>query len=485
MSWRERISRVDTAWLRMDRPENLMQILGVMIFKDRIDHERAKRTIAQRIVRYRRFHQIATTDGNWWIDDDNFDIDAHVRHSLLPAPGGPAELQKFVAQLASMPLAAARPRWQFHLVDTADGRSAAVLRIHHAIADGISLLGVIDWLTDEEKDAPEAGRAIARSDAQASDGDVLRRSFGEPLGKLMLASIHFGGQLWGQYLGLRNDPAALREYGRVAATWTADIGKLALMPEDSPTRFKGKASSVKHVAWSQPIALADIKAVGKVLGCSVNDTLLSVVAGALGSYLVAKGDPVVSDTQIRAMVPVNLRAPDDVDDLGNRFGLVALDLPIGIENPLARLYATRTRMAALKGSYQAMVTFALLGAAGMAPKFVQDQMLDLLTSKATAVITNVPGPPQARCFAGSEIDQELVWVPQTGDIGMGVSILSYNGRVQLGLITDANMVDDPERIVDRFAGEFEKLVWLLLLEPWERLADPAAVEQDLTALVTG
>ena len=484
MGWRERISRVDTAWLRMDRPENLMQILGVMIFKDRIDPERAKRTIAQRIVRYRRFRQIATADGNWWIDDDNFDIDAHVRRSHLPDPGGPAELQKFVAQLASKPLEPARPRWEFNLVDIADGRSAVVLRIHHAIADGIALLGVIDWLTDEAKDSPESGRTAARLDAQARNDELFRRPLGEPLGNLMLASIRFGGQLWGQYLGLRNDPMALREYARVAATWTADMGRLALMPDDCPTRFKGKAGTVKRVAWSEPIALANIKAVGKVLGCSVNDTLLAAVAGALGNYLLAKGDPVANDTQIRAMVPVNLRAPDDTEDLGNRFGLVALDLPIGIENPLARLYATRTRMAALKGSYQAMVTFALLGAAGMAPKFFQDQILDLLTSKATAVMTNVPGPAQARCFAGSEIEQELVWVPQAGDIGMGVSILSYNGRVQLGLITDANRVDDPERIIDRFAVEFDKLLWLVLLEPWERLADPTAVERDLAALAT-
>jgi diacylglycerol O-acyltransferase len=213
----------------------------------------------------------------------------------------------------------------------------------------------------------------------------------------------------------------------------------------------------------------------------VNDTLLASVAGALRSYLLARGDPVAA-TEIRAMVPVNLRAPDDIEDLGNRFGLVALELPIGIDNPLARLYATRARMAALKGSYQAMLTFTLLGAAGMAPKFIQDQILNLLASKTTAVMTNVPGPQQPRFFAGSRIEQEMVWVPQAGDIGMGVSILSYNGRVQFGLITDKNLVDDPAQIVDRFADEFDKLLWLLLLEPWDRLDDPVAVAEDLLVL---
>jgi diacylglycerol O-acyltransferase len=304
------------------------------------------------------------------------------------------------------------------------------------------------------------------------EGDAFWRTILDPLTDVTLASIHLGGHLWGQFLGLRNDPTGIRNYARVAAAIAQEVGKLALLPNDSPTRFKGKPGTVKRVAWSEPIALPDIKAVGKVLGCSVNDTLLAAVAGALRGYLVARGDPVVSSVAIRAMVPVNLRAASDADELGNRFGLVALELPIGIDNPLARLYATRARMAALKGSYQAMLTFTLLGAAGTAPKFVQDQILKLLTSKTTAVMTNVPGAQQPRYFAGSRIDQQMVWVPQAGDIGMGVSILSYNGRVQFGLITDKNRVDDPEQIVGRFADEFEKLLWLLLLEPWDRLGDP-------------
>ena len=491
MTQRERISHVDTAWLRMDRPENLMQILGVMIFEGRINAERFKRTVAQRMLRYRRFRQIARedADGTWWIDDPDFDIDAHVRHSSLPAPHGTHELQKFVAEMASSPLNPARPRWEFNLVDTARGNSALVVRIHHAIADGIALLGVIHSLTDAAANAPEHGGPEAASEEPDDDdagdvpeGDAFWRTILDPLTDVTLASIHLGGHLWGQFLGLRNDPAGIRNYARVAAAIAQEVGKLALLPNDSPTRFKGKPGTVKRVAWSEPIALPDIKAVGKVLGCSVNDTLLAAVAGALRGYLVARGDPVVSSVAIRAMVPVNLRAASDADELGNRFGLVALELPIGIDNPLARLYATRARMAALKGSYQAMLTFTLLGAAGTAPKFVQDQILKLLTSKTTAVMTNVPGAQQPRYFAGSRIDQQMVWVPQAGDIGMGVSILSYNGRVQFGLITDKNRVDDPEQIVGRFADEFEKLLWLLLLEPWDRLGDPAAVEEDLSRL---
>lgn len=136
-------------------------------------------------------------------------------------------------------------------------------------------------------------------------------------------------------------------------------------------------------------------------------------------------------------------------------------------------------MEALKRSYQAQVTYGLLGLVGMAPRFLQQQVLDLVASKATAVMTNVPGPQAPRYLAGVKLKQQMFWVPQASNIGIGVSILSYDGKVQFGLITDKGLVDDPERIVDRFATEFEKLLLLVLMEPWSRLGDPEAVENAL------
>ncbi len=493
MSARERVSSVDTAWLRMDRPENLMQIVGVMVCNGRIDDERLRRTVAARLLRYRRFRQVIQEDpdGLWWIDDADFAIAAHVRRSLLPPPGGKTGLQNFVAELASMPLNPARPRWEFNVVETADGNSAIVIRIHHVIADGIALIGVIHSLTDGRADAPpqtglpatEAGAppTPGRGNANDDTGSGIWRTLFEPLVDLAQASLSLGGNLWGQYQGLRRDPAALRDYTSVVRAVAEEIGRLALMPGDTPTRFKGTACTIKRVAWSQPLPLAEIKAVGQALCCSVNDLLLAAAAGALRSYLVHKGDA-VEGAEIRAMVPVNLRRAGDGEELGNHFGLVALELPLGSDNPLVRLYATRARMTALKASYQAMLTFALLGAAGMAPRYIEEQILKLLTSKTTAVMTNVPGSAEARFLAGCRIEQQLAWVPQAGDIGVGVSILSYNGRVQFGLITDRNMVDDPQWIADQFGREFEKLLWLALLETPERLLDPLLVADDVNAL---
>ena len=480
MSTVEKMSAVDTAWLRMDRPSNLMQIVGVMIFDGALDEARLRAAIEQRMLGFARFRQVVSQQngGYAWCDDPDFDLDHHLRRAVLPGAGGQAELERFVADLASTPLNPSRPLWEMHLVDTSIGGQALVTRIHHSIADGIALVGVLLSMADDSpQPLPRSTRKTARND-EAHDPFWL--AMWRPATDAMLNGIRLSTNLWAKYVGLVTNPLQALEYSRLGTAIAGEIGKLALMPDDSPTRFKGKPGTSKRVAWSAPISLPEVKAVGRVLGCSVNDMLLSAAAGALRGYLADKGDA-VEGVEIRALVPVNLRRPQDQGQLGNRFGLVALELPVGIENPLARLYATRDRMLALKDSMQAPLTLAILGAVGMAPKIAQAKVLDLLASKATAVMTNVPGPQQALYVAGARLRQPLFWVPQSGDIGMGVSILSYDNRVQFGLITDKGLVPDPEQVVARFASEFEKLLMLVLMEPWARLNDPQAVEAQLQA----
>lgn len=476
----EKMSAVDTAWLRMDRPSNLMQIVGVMIFDGVLDEIRLRTAIEQRLLRFERFRQIIRQQGGSyvWSEDPDFHLDHHLRRAILPGTAGKAELEAFVADLASTPLNPSRPLWEMHLVDTSMGGQALVIRIHHSIADGIALVGVLLSMAD---DAPvprlrPGGKAVRGED----EHDPFWLALWRPATDAMLNAIRLSTNLWAKYVGLATDPLKALEYTRLGSAMAGEIGKLLLMSGDTRTRFKGKPGTSKRVAWSAPISLPEVKAVGGVLGCSVNDMLLSSAAGALRAYLADKGDP-VADVEIRAMVPVNLRQPEDEGLLGNRFGLVALELPVGVENPLARLYATRDRMLALKDSLQAPLTLSILGAVGMAPKFAQSKILDMLASKATAVMTNVPGPQQPVYVAGARLNQPLFWVPQSGDIGMGLSILSYDNRVQFGLVTDKGLVPDPESIVARFAGEFEKLLMLVLMEPWARLADPQAVEAELLA----
>lgn len=478
MPARERISHVDTAWLRMDRPSNLMQIVGVMLFEGKLDYERLRLSIERRMLGFSRFRQVVHQDasGYAWEDHPEFDLDHHLRRAVLPGLADKAELQRYVADLACTPLNPSRPLWEFHLVETTLGGPALVMRIHHSIADGIALVGVILSMADESAPLPQRQSRAATADAE--DDDFFWRMIWRPMTEAMLGSIKVSSNLWVKYVEIVNNPVQAIEYARIGTGIATEIARLALMPNDSPTRFKGKPGTTKRVAWSEPIPLPEVKAVGKVLGCSVNDMLLSSAAGAMRRYLVEHGDS-VDGVEIRAMVPVNMRRPQDAGKLGNRFGLVALELPVGVENPLARLYATRERMEKLKGSYQAALTLSILGAVGMAPKFAQEKILDLLASKATAVMTNVPGPQEALYLAGAKLKQPLFWVPQSGDIGMGVSILSYDNKVQFGLITDKKLVPDPEQIVDNFAREFEKLLLLVLMEPWANLDDPAAVEARL------
>ncbi|GAA5184145.1 wax ester/triacylglycerol synthase family O-acyltransferase [Niveibacterium umoris] len=484
---REKMSSIDTAWLRMDRPSNLMQIVGVMLFDAPVDAPRLRETIQRRMVdRYARFRQRVThtLTATYWEDDPEFDINNHVREVALPGMGDLDALKAHVAGLASEPLNPARALWEMQIIDTPAGVSALVARIHHCIADGIALIGVMLSLTDEHRDAPgPAAHAhkprIAKPEHDA-DTDAFWWKIFSPATDAWLSTVSVSSKLWFGYMDMLMNPGKAFNYAKMGAALAGELAHLALMPDDSKTRFKGKAGVAKRVAWSAPLPLPEIKAVSKVLGCSINDLLLASVAGALRAYLQEKGDP-VDGVEFRAMVPVNLRPAGKEAKLGNHFGLVALELPVGLDNPLERLYETKRRMEALKHSYQAALAFTLLGVAGMAPKFVQQEALDLLANKASAVMTNVPGPQKPLYLGGAEVSQLMFWVPQSGNIGMGVSILSYNNAVQFGLITDHRHCPDPDRVICRFADEFDKLMWLVLMEPWDRLERPHEVEEHVKA----
>jgi len=466
MGKRERMSAADTAWLRMDRPSNLMMIVGVMMFDEAIPLEALRRVVGERLCAQRRFRQRAVLEftGAYWEDDEDFDPDFHVKAAALPRPAGQGELESLVADLVATPPDATRPLWQFLLVENYLGGSAVVARIHHCIADGIALMGVLLSMTDESPAgrpaAPAAEPAAAEPGAAGPWAEVLA-----PVANAMAGAIRMSGASWEKYWSLVANPGQAFDYARAAASVGLELAHLATLADDAPTRFKGKPGTVKRVAWSAPMPLAEIKALGRSLGCSVNDLLLSSVAGALRGYLAGKGDA-TEGVEIRAMVPVNLREAADAGGLGNRFGLVEVVLPVGIENPLERLYEVKRRMGQKKKSLQAPVPFGLLSVLGLMPKVVQEQVLDLLARKATAVMTNVPGPQTPLWLAGARLRRIMFWVPQSGDIGMGVSILSYDGGVQLGLITDHARVPDPDELVGRFQPEFEKLLYQVLLEPW-------------------
>ena len=468
----ERMSRVDNAWLRMDNDVNLMMIVGVWLLTPALAYDALVERVSDKLLQYARFRQRVVQDamGASWVDDEAFDIHRHVvREKLHRAKGQNPEaaLQARCGELATTALDPARPLWTFHLIEEFEGGSAIIVRIHHCIGDGIALTSVVMSITDGGNDPPKRRRK-ASDDEHAEGGDWLTDAVLKPLTDVAVKAIGMYGKGVARSVEALASPQPMTgsiEMARTAYQVLSDVAALALLPDDSPTQLKGKPVGKKRVAWNEPLPLDDVKMIGRALNCSINDVLLSCVAGAIGQYLRDHGeDP--KGKEIRAMVPVNLRPIEKAWQLGNRFGLAPLVLPIGIDNPIERVYAVNRRMADLKGSYQPLLAFAVLSVAGLMIKPVQDAILHLFAKKSTAVMTNVPGPAVPLKLCGSTIRQTMFWVPASGDIGVGVSILSYAGGVQFALITDAGLCPEPQQIIDRFEPEFEKLLYLAMMLPW-------------------
>src|SRR5208337_4259531 len=426
-----------------------------------------EKQIAHGHLSYRRYRQKVeyAPAGVYWRDDPNFDLAHHMKRIKLPGRGGKRELERFVGELASEPLDFNHPLWTVHIVEKYEGGAAVVFRWHHAIADGVALVRVSMAFVDGP--VGESRRA-----APPDEDEGWLQTLMAPVVAAINAGTQASTSILGTALGLARHPLRAAGLLRDGAGVAGELGYLLAMKSDSATRFKGKPNGSKRVAWTEPLKLPEVKAASRALGCTINDMLLSCVAGAMRDYLEEKGDR-TEGVEVRALAPIDLRQPGDVS-LGNRFGILAVLLPVGIEHPLERLMTVRQRMLALKTSYEPATTLGLFAALGYLPKAVQDQLFNLLLRRTTAVMTNVPGPSQPLTLAGSTLKQCFFWVPQTGDIGMGVSIYSYAGMVQFGLITDAALTPDPEAVVSRFPEEFEKYLYYALLDKpgVEKTAEP-------------
>ena len=466
---RDSMAKVDTAWLRMEQPTNPMMITGVLMFAEPMQVAELRRVIEQRWLAYRRFRQKAvdTAAGAFWETDNDLDLDWHVQLTALPGRGGKRALERFVSQLSSTPLDTGRPLWQFHLVERYDGGSALIARIHHSYADGIALVQVLLSLTDTTRE-PAKGSDLQQAWLKQDGADVARRvGAAERYMKLGSKVVEKGMEMY-------RDPTLAAVLAKEGGEIGRELLHAVTLPDDPPSLLRGKLGVSKRVAWAEPLDLEEVKAVGRACECTVNDVLMATAAGALRQYMIERGDDVDGLT-LRATVPVNLRPLEHAKKLGNHFGLVFLELPVGEDNPIRRVERVAECMNGLKNSRQAIVSFGLLAALGMAPTAVQGLALDLFSRKATVVATNVPGPPQTLYMAGCALREMMFWVPQTGSIGVGISILSYNGRVHFGLIADAKLIPDPDRVIQRFGSEFDKLLYLSLMSDWDaRLDGPSA-----------
>jgi diacylglycerol O-acyltransferase len=427
------LASIDAAWLGMEDPTNLMMVTGVLALDGPADIKRVSRLLQQRLKPFGRFHRKvvrprARAGMPHWEEDDQFDIDNHLTHVALPAPADDKALRKLVSDVMSTPLDFSKPLWHIHLIDGYEGGSVILARIHHCLADGIALVRVMLSLTD----ATPTAKAPPTTKKKPAPGFRL------PLDWVPT-----------------NPDQALRA-ARIGAHGAYRLARLVLLPPDPETVFKGELGRRKRAAWSEILPLEDFKAIGRAYGATVNDVLVTAATGALRRYMEKRGQR-TSGVAIRASVPVNLRRVEDAHQLGNAFGLVFLTLPVGIADPAKRLRAIKSEMDELKQSPEAVLAFGVLSLIGYAPVEVEQVGLRFFGSKATAVLTNVPGPRQPLYLAGRQVKKVMFWVPQSGHLGLGISILSYSGGVMLGVATDAGLVPDPEKIVDAFKVEFEAM----------------------------
>lgn len=472
MTARSRMSPVDTAWLRMDSPCNQMMITAVQIFDGPLDGEVLRALLQSHLLVYREFRSRVELDaaGAWWVQA-GCDLDQHLVPIGLPGAADMAQLQHLVGRLASSGLDRNKPLWQMHWIDNfrpAPGAKPVhvlIVRIHHCIADGMALVGVLLSLTTSRPDAqPPSVRA--RATPEPAQGAPWAQRLLTHWTPRLVGAIERGGDALARALRAAHalldssDPAT--QLAARARQFAQDLSDLAFMSDDTRTSLKGTPVGSKAVAWAAPVALAKVKEVSHALGCSVNDVLMAAVAGAFRDYFLAQGQA-VAGVKLRALIPVNLRPALDeqaLERLGNHFGLVPLLLPVFLDDPREQVMHVREQMVELKKGNLPVLSMWLLGAMGLAPRRVQRLVLDRLAGKASAVMTNVPGPREPLYMAGAALKEMMFWVPQSGQLALGVSVLSYNGGVQLGVMTDQSVCSQPAQIVEHFGPAFERLARL-------------------------
>ncbi len=452
---------VDAAWYHIDGPVNFAMVTGILFTKKPLDFERVKAVFRERLARFDRFCQRVVETGPpvatpFWQDMPGYDIAAQLHHIALPEPRDRGALTALISDLASTPLDRERPLWQVHVVDGVDGGSALIMRMHHCIGDGTATMAVCRALFDATRIAPIAAEAAARA--------MLRVS-AAPSGDLVgpaLAAVRRSARAVAATVSATLDSVA-RPQPLIDKAARALDGAGMLMAEllkqpDPASPLKGEFGLQKRVAWSAPVALPDVRAIGAPSGAKINDVLVAAMAGALRAYLRKHGVD-VKRTTVRAMVPVDLRPPEFERELGNEFGLVILELPVQCREARQRLRLTKARMDVLKHSPEPIAIKALFNLFGRGPKALQDFAVDLFGSKASLVMTNVAGPTQRMYLGGVPIDRFMFWVPHPGrQLGMGISIMSYLGNATVSVIADAHLVPDPGAITALFNREFARML---------------------------
>ncbi len=453
MSW------VDHAWLRMDSPTNLLVVNAVMWTAEPVDADGLRRLLAERLVgQFPRFaHRPADTSSPLgrarWVADEAFSIDRHLVEVTLAAPGDSRALQRYVGAQQEEPLDPDLPMWQVHLVHGYRDGSAVLFRVHHSIADGMALARVLLSLTDLAPPGGAEGEPVGFTEANPGGASLPSPLLGLPG---LDTTWQVAAGLTQQGRDLLKDPRKAWALGRTALEDAARLLHVLDLPPKRASVLNQPLGVAKLATWTEPLPLAQVKAIGRAHGATVNDVLLAGLGGAFSRYLRERGE---EPADVPVLIPVDLRPPGEPlpRELGNAFGFFFVDLPAGELGGGARVAEMHRRTEALKRSPEAVVTMGVLAGIGVAPAIVEDLAVAFFVTKVSGVVTNVPGPKEPVYVAGSRVDGVIGWVPRGGDISFGVAVFSYAGEVTVGFSTDAAVLPDPDRLVELFAEEMAAL----------------------------
>lgn len=415
------LTAVDNSWLNMERPTNKMVVCGILFFEKPLQQQALEKTLTEGLLKFDRFKQrvVDINHFNCWDDDPDFRLSDHLAFHNLPAEAAAEDFHQEVTRLTEQPLDMNKPLWRMDVFQGLDGGSALVVRIHHCIADGIALVRVLLSMTSDSSSPPEAPmqKLAPSKDSQLRKDSQL---------KVMLHTL---------------------------------VGLLAAFPHalklpDSESRLKNPLTGKRSTAWSRPLPLEKIRSLCQSHQAKINDLVLAATAGALRNYLSQHGsDPDIMT--LRVLVPINLKPVDGEIELGNQVGFVYLPLPIHEADPARRLQEVKSAMDNIKGGQEAMLSLIFLKLIGSLPPQLQTLIIDTFNKNASSTMTNVPGPRTPLTFAGETISNMMFFGPQSGTMGVGISVFSYAGQMTMGLNADANLIPDPETLVKLFLEEIE------------------------------
>ena len=454
---RDRLSAIDASFLHQERRSSHMHVGAIVLMDGPVPtREEFTNHIESRLHLVPRYRQKLAfprfeMGRPFWVDDPRFNIAYHVRHTALPSPGSMEQLRGLAGRIFSQRLDRSKPLWEIWLVQgLADGGFALVSKTHHALVDGVSGVDIATVLFDLAPTPPPQQETEPWSPAQEPSQAEL---VAEGIKDLLRAP----GMIAGEAAKVVRDPAATVERAREAAEGVGEIAWAGLNPApDVPLNVP--IGPHRRIVWLQ-CELADFKAVKDGLGGTVNDAFLAVVAGGLGKWLRTRGVR-TEGLELRGLVPVSIRARDEHHALGNRIAAMRGPLPVYAKDPVERLRIVRESMQGIKESKQALGAEVISGLEDFAPPtlLAQASRINFSTRLFNLLVTNVPGPQFPLYMMGREMREivPVAFLPENH--ALAIAAMSYNGKLDFGLIGDYDAMPDLERMAELFEESLEELL---------------------------